>query len=63
MTTFASAGVFLHAQRYCFIIGLLAGLYDDTYFRALVQDEWRRADVLPPGVITVSYGPTGLLVP
>lgn len=36
---------------------------DDTYYTALVQSEWQRTGALPPTVVTVSYGPTWLLVP
>lgn len=36
---------------------------DDTYYTALLQAEWQRSAKLPPGVVTVSYGPTWLLVP
>jgi Putative esterase len=36
---------------------------DDTYFTALLQSEWQRTGMLPPTVVTVSYGPTWLLAP
>lgn len=36
---------------------------DDTYYTALVQGEWQRGDILPPTVVTVSYGSTWLLAP
>ena len=36
---------------------------DDTYYTALLQAEWQRSGVLPPAVVTVSYGPTWLLAP
>lgn len=36
---------------------------DDTYYTALLQSEWQRRDVLPPTVVSVSYGPTWLLAP
>jgi hypothetical protein len=36
---------------------------DDTYFTGMLQAHWQAADVLPPTVITVSYGPTWLLTP
>lgn len=36
---------------------------DDTYFTALIQSEWQRTDMLPPTVVTISYGPTWLLAP
>jgi S-formylglutathione hydrolase FrmB len=36
---------------------------DDTYYTALVQGEWQRSGVIPPTVVTISYGPTWLLAP
>lgn len=36
---------------------------DDTYFTGMLQARWQTAGVLPPTVITVSYGPTWLLTP
>ena len=36
---------------------------DDTYYTAMLQSEWQRTGALPPTVVTVSYGPTWLLVP
>jgi len=36
---------------------------DDTYFTALIQSEWQRTGMLPPTVVTISYGPTWLLAP
>jgi pimeloyl-ACP methyl ester carboxylesterase len=36
---------------------------DATYFTAMVQAEWQRTGVLPPTVVTVSYGSTWLLAP
>lgn len=36
---------------------------DPTYFTALVQAHWERAGVLPPTVISLSYGPEWLLTP
>jgi pimeloyl-ACP methyl ester carboxylesterase len=36
---------------------------DDTYFTAMLQSRWQDTRVLPPTVITVSYGPTWLLTP
>ncbi|MFN3944175.1 MAG: alpha/beta hydrolase-fold protein [Allosphingosinicella sp.] len=36
---------------------------DDTYYTAMLQSEWQRMGVLPPTVVTVSYGPTWLLAP
>jgi len=36
---------------------------DDTYFTAKLQARWQDTRVLPPTVVTVSYGPTWLLTP
>ncbi|MBZ4401459.1 alpha/beta hydrolase-fold protein [Myxococcus faecalis] len=36
---------------------------DDTYFTGMLQARWHAAGVLPPTVVTVSYGPTWLLTP
>ena len=36
---------------------------DDTYLPAMIQAQWQRSNVLPPAVVTVSYGPTWLLTP
>ena len=36
---------------------------DDTYFTALIQSEWQHTGILPPTVVTISYGPTWLLAP
>lgn len=36
---------------------------DETYYTAMLQGRWQEAGVLPPTVITVSYGPTWLLTP
>ncbi|MDP8913260.1 MAG: esterase family protein [Pseudomonadota bacterium] len=36
---------------------------DDTYYTAMLQSYWQRTGALPPTVVTVSYGPTWLLVP
>lgn len=36
---------------------------DDTYWTAMVQAEWQRARTVPPTVVSLSYGPTWLLVP
>jgi hypothetical protein len=36
---------------------------DDTYYTALLQSEWQRRGMLPPTVVTLSYGPTWLLTP
>jgi pimeloyl-ACP methyl ester carboxylesterase len=36
---------------------------DDTYFTAMLQREWQRSRVLPPTIVTVSYGSTWLLTP
>jgi len=36
---------------------------DDTYYTAMLQNEWQRTGTLPPTVVTVSYGPTWLLAP
>lgn len=36
---------------------------DDTYFTAMLQGEWQRSRVLPPTIVTVSYGSTWLLTP
>lgn len=36
---------------------------DDTYLTALLQAQWRDRGVLPPTVVTLSYGPTWLLTP
>ena len=36
---------------------------DDTYYTAMIQDEWQRNGSRPPTVVTVSYGGTWLLAP
>jgi S-formylglutathione hydrolase FrmB len=36
---------------------------DDTYWTSMVQASWQQAKVVPPLVVTISYGPTWLLVP
>jgi S-formylglutathione hydrolase FrmB len=36
---------------------------DDTYWTAMIQSEWQRSGPTPPTVVTISYGPTWLLVP
>jgi len=36
---------------------------DDTYWSAMVQAHWQKANMLPPTVVVVSYGPTWLLAP
>lgn len=36
---------------------------DDTYFTSMVQAQWEQARMLPPTVVTVSYGPVWLLTP
>jgi pimeloyl-ACP methyl ester carboxylesterase len=36
---------------------------DPTYFTALLQAYWQQAGVLPPTVISLSYGPVWLLAP
>jgi S-formylglutathione hydrolase FrmB len=36
---------------------------DETYFTAMLQAEWKSIKVVPPTVITVSYGPTWILTP
>ena len=36
---------------------------DDTYWTAMLQNEWQRRNVLQPTVVTLSYGPTWLLAP
>jgi pimeloyl-ACP methyl ester carboxylesterase len=36
---------------------------DETYFTAMLQGEWQRRRVLPPTVVTLSYGSTWLLTP
>jgi pimeloyl-ACP methyl ester carboxylesterase len=36
---------------------------DDTYYTAMLQSEWQRTGMLPPTVVTLSYGPTWLLAP
>ena len=36
---------------------------DNTYWTAMVQAEWQRARIVPPTVVTLSYGQTWLLVP
>lgn len=36
---------------------------DPTYFTALVQGYWQQAGVLPPTVVSLSYGPVWLLAP
>jgi len=36
---------------------------DPTYFTALVQAFWQRAGLLPPTVVSLSYGPVWLLAP
>ncbi|OWQ85291.1 esterase [Roseateles aquatilis] len=36
---------------------------DDTYFTAMLQARWQETRVLPPTVISISYGPTWLLTP
>lgn len=36
---------------------------DDTYFTAMLQAQWQRTGVVPPTVVTVSYGPEWLLTP
>lgn len=34
---------------------------DDTYYTSMVQSQWERSGVIPPKVVTISYGPTWLL--
>lgn len=34
---------------------------DDTYFTAMIQGQWQRTGVVPPTVVSVSYGGTWLL--
>jgi pimeloyl-ACP methyl ester carboxylesterase len=36
---------------------------DDTYYTALLQAQWQSKGVLPPTVVTLSYGGTWLLAP
>lgn len=36
---------------------------DDTYFTAMVQQQWQQGKALPPVVVTLSYGKTWLLTP
>jgi hypothetical protein len=36
---------------------------DDTYLTTMIQSEWQRSGVLPPTVVSLSYGPTWLLAP
>lgn len=36
---------------------------DDTYFTSLLQAYWQDQDILPPTIVTVSYGPQWLLAP
>jgi pimeloyl-ACP methyl ester carboxylesterase len=36
---------------------------DPTYFTAMVQAHWQRAGLLPPTVVSLSYGPVWLLAP
>lgn len=36
---------------------------DPTYFTAMVQAHWQRAGLLPPTVVSLSYGPLWLLAP
>ena len=36
---------------------------DDTYWTSMVQAIWQQTQALPPIVVTISYGPSWLLVP
>ena len=36
---------------------------DDTYFTAMLQEEFQRSRAMPPTVVTLSYGSTWLLTP
>jgi S-formylglutathione hydrolase FrmB len=36
---------------------------DDTYWTSMVQANWQQANIIPPTVVVVSYGPSWLLVP
>lgn len=36
---------------------------DDTYYTAMLQSQWQRSGVLPPTVVSLSYGSTWLLAP
>lgn len=36
---------------------------DPTYYTAMVQAQWQRAGLLPPTVVSLSYGPVWLLAP
>ncbi len=36
---------------------------DDTYFTGMLQAQWQSSGVVPPTVVTLSYGPAWLLAP